>query len=103
MFIRCVWELSVVCNKLSKKFQGSFKRVSAKFQGYIQIVVSRVFQGRLKGVSRVFERRIKGVFGSFIYPSGRRACLSQTKFLDKCKKNKNKLKSALTIKQFLAA
>ena len=54
MFIRCVWELSVVCNKLSKKFQGSLKRVSRKFQGYFKIG-SRVFQRRLKGVSVGFK------------------------------------------------
>ena len=36
----------MVFSKLSKKFQGSFKRVSIKFQG------SRAFQRRLKGVSR---------------------------------------------------
>ena len=51
----------MVFNKLSKKFQGSFKRVSAKFQGYFQIVVSRVFQRRLKGVSREISVSFKGI------------------------------------------
>ena len=45
----------------SKKFQISFKRVSTKFQGYFQIVVSRVFQGRLKGVSREISVSFKGI------------------------------------------
>ena len=58
MFKRCVWEVSMVCNKFSKKFQGSFNRVSAKFQGYFQIV-SRVFQGRLKGILREISLSFK--------------------------------------------
>ena len=64
MFKRCVWEVSMVCNKFSKKFQGSFKRVSRKFQGYFKIV-SRVFQERLKGVSREISVGFKGILKKF--------------------------------------
>ena len=46
-------------------FQGSFKRVSAKFQAYFQILVSRVFEGRLKGVSREISVSFKGISKKF--------------------------------------
>ena len=45
----------MVFNKLSRKFQGSIKRVSIKFQG------SRAFQRRLKGVSREISVGFKGI------------------------------------------
>ena len=57
----------MVFNKLSKKFQGSYKRVSAKFQGYFQISfngVSRKIEGSFQWVLRVFEevhRNVKKV------------------------------------------
>ena len=50
----------MVLNKLSKKFQGSFKRVSRKFKGYFKIG-SRVFQRRLKGVSWKISVEFKGI------------------------------------------
>ena len=53
MFKRCVWEVSMVCNKFSKKFQGSFKKVS------------RVFQDSFKDVSRKIEGRFKEDFSGF--------------------------------------
>ena len=48
----------LVFNKLSKKFQGSFKRVLAKFQWYFQI-------HSFKGVSRKIEGCFKGDFSGF--------------------------------------
>ena len=46
----------MVFNKLSRKFQESFSKVSGVFP-----VVSRVFQGRLKGVSREISVGFKGI------------------------------------------
>ena len=49
-FQRCVRDVSIVFQEVSKKFQGSFKSL---FQGFFKKVF-RIFQGRLKGVSMEF-------------------------------------------------
>ena len=55
----------MVFNNLSKKFQESFKRVSAKFQGYFQIRSFKGFQGRLKSVSREISVGFKNIGKKF--------------------------------------
>ena len=57
--LMCVWEILMVFSKLSKKFQGSFKRVLRKFQGYFKIV-SRAFQESVKCASRKFHKKFQG-------------------------------------------
>ena len=54
--LMCVWEISMVFNKILKKFKESFKGISRLVQGCCK-EDGRVFQGRFQWVSRVFERR----------------------------------------------